>query len=70
MITGKVKTFNATRGFGFIIPDDGSEDVFVHVTDVRGREPLVEGDAVQYELGEGKKGPKAINVVPRAPEKS
>lgn len=61
MQTGKVKFFNEEKGFGFIVPDDGGKDLFVHVTGVENG-PIAEGDTVEYEVGEGKKGPCAINV--------
>ena len=61
METGTVKTFNAERGFGFITRP-GQDDVFFHVTDVKGREQLATGDRVEFGIGEGRKGPKAINV--------
>ncbi|MES2769304.1 MAG: cold-shock protein [Bdellovibrionota bacterium] len=61
MQTGKVKFFNAGKGFGFITPDDGGKDVFVHANDIGGIQ-LNEGDKVQFEIGQGKKGPQANNV--------
>tara|TARA_Y100000385_G_C12606046_1_gene430893 strand:- start:78 stop:272 length:195 start_codon:yes stop_codon:yes gene_type:complete len=61
MSTGKVKFFNETKGFGFITPDDGGADLFVHVTAIEAGE-LKDDDAVEYELGEGRKGPCAVNV--------
>lgn len=61
MVTGKVKFFNQEKGFGFITPDDGSDDIFVHVTGLSGG-TLNEGDSVEYEVGEGRKGPCAVNV--------
>lgn len=61
MKKGKVKFFNAGKGFGFITPDDGGKDVFVHANDTGGVE-LRDGDAVQFEVVEGKKGPQASNV--------
>ncbi|MBI1991598.1 MAG: cold-shock protein [Betaproteobacteria bacterium] len=58
MATGTVKWFNATKGFGFIQPDDGSKDVFVHVSAVQGAgmSTLNEGQKVQFELVKGKDG--------------
>lgn len=61
MKTGKVKFFNAGKGFGFIAPDDGSKDVFVHANDIGGAQ-LNEGDTVEFEVVDGKKGPQASNV--------
>jgi len=60
MQTGTVKFFDPEKNFGFIKPDDGSDDVFVHGTQVEGE--IYENDAVQFELGEGRKGPQAENV--------
>lgn len=66
MSTGKVKWFNVKRGFGFIVPDDGGDDMFVHRSDINmeGYATLDEGQKVEYEIGEGKKGPCAANVTP------
>lgn len=63
---GTVKWFNATKGYGFISPSDGSSDVFVHASAIQGRtfKTLEEGEKVQFELTQGPKGPKAINVRP------
>ena len=64
--TGTVKWFNGKKGFGFITPDDGGEDLFVHHSEIKmdGYATLDEGQKVQFEIGEGKKGPCATNVVP------
>ena len=61
MATGTVKFFNDTKGFGFITPDEGGNDVFVHASGIEAG-TLSEGDTVTYELGEGQKGPCAIQV--------
>lgn len=61
MATGKVKFFNTEKGFGFITPDDGGKDIFVHVTGIVEGD-LRDNDTVEYEMGEGRKGPCAIDV--------
>ena len=63
MSKGKVKWFNAKKGFGFIQTDDG-DDVFVHYTNIEdeGFKSLLEGDEVTFEIQEGDKGPQATNV--------
>ena len=64
--TGKVKWFNETKGFGFIAPDDGGADLFVHFSAIQmeGHRTLREGQSVEFESVSGPKGPKAENVVP------
>jgi CspA family cold shock protein len=64
MIEGTVKWFNESKGFGFISREDG-DDVFVHYSSISGSgfKSLLEGDSVSFEIEEGSKGPKALNVV-------
>jgi CspA family cold shock protein len=64
MASGTVKWFNDDKGFGFITPDDGSKDVFVHHSGIAGEgfRTLAEGAKVSYEAENGDKGPKAVNV--------
>jgi len=61
METGKVKFFNDDKGFGFITPDNGGKDLFVHATGIING-TLSDDDAVEYEIGEGQKGPCAVQV--------
>jgi CspA family cold shock protein len=64
---GTVKWFSATKGYGFITPAGGDDDLFVHHSEIRttGYASLDEGQKVDFEVGEGKKGPCATNVIPR-----
>ena len=64
MATGTVKFFNQTRGFGFITPDDGSKDVFVHISAVErsGLAGLTEGQKVSLDIQPDARGPKAVNL--------
>ncbi len=66
MSKGIVKWFNSSKGFGFISPDGGGEDLFVHYSEIKssGYANLDEGQQVEFEVGQGKKGPCATNVIP------
>ena len=66
MATGIVKWFNDKKGFGFIVPDDGSDELFVHHTsiDMDGFRSIRENQAVEFEVEEGEKGPIATKVQP------
>ena len=64
MPKGKVKWFNDQKGYGFITPDDGSKDLFVHHSSIEGEgfKTLSEGQEVEFEMTQSDKGPKAANV--------
>ena len=67
MVKGTVKWFNSKKGFGFITPEDGSGDIFVHYTAIKAEsgdfKVIYEGDIVEFEITQGKKGPQASDVV-------
>jgi CspA family cold shock protein len=65
MSTGKVKWFNESKGYGFIEPEGGGRDVFVHFSAIQGDgyKTLSEGQAVEFEVIQGEKGPQASNVL-------
>ena len=65
MATGTVKWFNDSKGYGFIQPEDGGQDLFVHHSQIAGEgfKTLAEGAKVEFETREGTKGPEATNVV-------
>ena len=67
MTTGTVKWFDDSKGFGFITPDDGSKDVFVHFSAIaaEGFRSLAEGQSVSFDVEDGAKGPQATNVTPQ-----
>ncbi|MEQ8696228.1 MAG: cold-shock protein [Bauldia litoralis] len=66
MTTGTVKFFNTTKGYGFITPEDGSKDVFVHISAIErsGLGTLTEGQKVTFEIQPDARGPKAVNLEP------
>jgi cold shock protein len=68
MASGTVKWFNDSKGYGFITPDEGTGDLFVHFSNIAGDgfKTLAEGARVEYEAREGAKGPEATNVAPVA----
>ncbi len=65
MPTGTVKWFNVSKGFGFIVPDEGSKDVFVHISALEsaGLSALLEGQRVEYEMGQDQKGRMSATTV-------
>ncbi len=64
MTTGTVKFFNTSKGFGFITPDDGSKDVYVHISAVESSDlgHLTDGQKVSFDVEQGTLGPKAVNL--------
>ncbi|MEQ8440419.1 MAG: cold-shock protein [Alphaproteobacteria bacterium] len=64
MAKGTVKFFNTTKGFGFITPDDGEKDVFVHITAVQasGLDTLSDGQNIEFDVEPDRRGPKAVNL--------
>ena len=64
--TGTVKWFNDSKGFGFITPEDGSKDCFVHHSAIQGSgyKSLAEGQRVEFDVTQGQKGPAAANIKP------
>ena len=64
MATGKVKWFNPTKGYGFITPDEGDKDLFVHHSSIQGDgyKSLKEEQSITFDVEDGDKGPQAVNV--------
>jgi CspA family cold shock protein len=62
--TGTVKWFNETKGFGFIAPDNGGKDLFAHFKEIQGTgfKVLAENQRVEFEVGQGQKGPQAMRI--------
>ena len=67
MPTGIVKWFDPRKGFGFVVPDEGGDDIFVHYSGIKGEDEefktLHDDDKVEFDIEEGEKGPIAVNVV-------
>jgi len=61
---GKVKWFNESKGYGFATPEDGSKDVFIHFSSIQGSgfKTLAENDAIEFDVEQSDKGPRAVNV--------
>ena len=72
MITGVVKWFNNAKGYGFVTPDDGQQDVFIHFSaiEMEGYRTLKEGDRVKFEIGEGPKGLHALKIQAAEPSET
>lgn len=62
MSTGKVKFFNETKGYGFVIEDETNNEYFVHITEVKNAEVLNEGDSITFEIADSEKGKNAVEV--------
>jgi len=62
MKSGKIKFYNNDKGYGFIVPNDGTADIFFHITGIGEGQDLAEGDSVSYEEETGKKGLKAVGI--------
>ncbi|MGB2578265.1 CspA family cold shock protein [Elusimicrobium simillimum] len=64
MAQGKIKWFNDQKGYGFVTPEDGSADLFVHYQEIQGEgfKTLAEGQSVEFDVAQSEKGPKAVNV--------
>ena len=65
--TGTVKWFDSKKGYGFITPEDGSKDLFVHMSGItmEGYKTLTEDQTVSYDMGDSERGPVATNVIPK-----
>ena len=72
MATGTVKWFNNAKGFGFICPDEGGDDIFAHYStiDMNGYKTLKAGQPVEFEVQSGPKGSHAISIVPTSSQES